>query len=166
MSAHKNKKGQLFSIDASLSLIVFILILLFLLVIWNLYSARLEKRVQEEEMQLVAMQALDILTKTWGVPNDWELKPPINPDPPTNNPQVLGLQLNPGSLDTVTSVIVSVGGIVGLVFGQSIPWQISTAALGGGIVYRGYIALSGQRPLTNLYERLHKRVKPYRNSKG
>lgn len=97
MSRHK--KGQLFSIDASFSLIVFILILLFLLVVWNLYSARLEKRVQEEEMQLVAMQALDVLTKTWGVPNNWELKSPVNPDPPTNNPQVLGLQLNPGSLD-------------------------------------------------------------------
>jgi hypothetical protein len=87
-----SKKGQLFSMDASLSMIVFILILIFLIVVWNLYSNRFEQRVQEEEMQLAAMQSLDILTKTWGVPNDWEIKTP-------GNPLVLGLQLNPGSLD-------------------------------------------------------------------
>lgn len=86
-----NRKGQLFSMDASLSMIVFIFILIFLLVVWNLYSNRLEERIQEEEMQLAAIQALDTLTKTWGVPNNWDLNPA--------NAQALGLKLNPGSLD-------------------------------------------------------------------
>lgn len=86
-----NKYGQLFSMDASLSVIVFIFILIFLVVVWNLYSVRLDERVQEEEMQLAAMQALDTLTKTWGVPNNWNLNPAAA--------QAIGLRLNPGSLD-------------------------------------------------------------------
>ena len=94
------KKGQLWSMDASLSMVVFILILFALIIIWNLYSNRLGQKVQEEEMQLAALQAMDALTKTWGVPNDWELRPPYEPfSVAPFNPQVLGLQLNPGSLD-------------------------------------------------------------------
>src|SRR3989344_8008341 len=85
------KKGQLFSMDASLSMIVFIVILIFIILIWNIYSHRLEERVQEEEMQLAAMQALDVLTKTWGVPSNWEKDPA--------NVVTLGIRRNPGSLD-------------------------------------------------------------------
>ena len=88
-------------------------ILIFLIVVWNLYSNRLEERVQEEEMQLAAMQALDVLTKTWGVPNDWELKTPTDP-------QVLGLQLNPGSLDNKKVEALSNPAFTDLLFAQKL----------------------------------------------
>lgn len=84
-------------------------------------------------------------------------------DRPKQN--VIHSESNPRSLDAVVSLLVSVGGVAGLVFGQSeIPWQISTAAVSGGITYRCYIALTGQRPMTNLYERLHRIFRPYDNS--
>jgi len=48
--------------------------------------------VASEELELLAFQITNTLTKSWGLPDTWELSP--------GNVSVIGLGHNPGSLDT------------------------------------------------------------------
>src|SRR3989338_3341372 len=85
-----NKKGQIFSIDLVVSVVVFIIIFIFLISLWNLYSDRLQENVSSEEMYLVSFQISDILLRTPGTPNNWEA---------SSNAVTIGLELSPGFLD-------------------------------------------------------------------
>ncbi len=85
------RKGYLFSIDAVVSLVLFIIMFVFIISLWNLYSIRLNENVAAEELQLAAFQITDILTKSGGVPNNWEKNPA--------NASLIGLRRSPGSLD-------------------------------------------------------------------
>ena len=85
-----NKKGQIFSIDLVVSVVVFIIIFIFLISLWNLYSDRLQENVSSEEMYLVSFQISDILLRTPGTPNNWEAG---------SNAVTIGLELSPGFLD-------------------------------------------------------------------
>ena len=92
-------KGQFFSIDLVLSLVVFVIIFVFVLSLWNIYSLRLSEKVNAEEMQLLAFQISDILIDTKGIPGNWQQD--------ISQLQVLGLQNYPGSLadDKITAFL-------------------------------------------------------------
>jgi hypothetical protein len=86
-----SKKAQIFSLDAVLSIVGFIVVFVFLLSLWNLYSIRLQENIITEELNLLAFQITDVFTKTAGVPNNWENNP--------SNTSVIGLISSPGFLD-------------------------------------------------------------------
>lgn len=73
--SYKSKRGQLFSLDAIASLVIFISIIIFTMALWNLYSTRLQQNMLSEELQLTAFQVSDILLQTSGVPSNWEDQP-------------------------------------------------------------------------------------------
>ncbi|HLC74359.1 MAG TPA: hypothetical protein VJH88_00715 [Candidatus Nanoarchaeia archaeon] len=85
------RKAQLFSLESILSIVLFIIVILFLLSFWNLYSSRLSSQIHSEELQLQAAQVTDILVSSRGYPDAWEADPASVVIP--------GLMLNPGSLD-------------------------------------------------------------------
>src|SRR3989344_5506685 len=85
------RKAQLFSLESILSIVLFIIVILFLLSFWNLYSSRLSSQIHSEELQLQAAQVTDILVSSRGYPDEWEADPASVVIP--------GLMLNPGSLD-------------------------------------------------------------------
>jgi hypothetical protein len=86
-----SKKGQVFTMDFALSLFGFLMVFLVLIGLWNLYSTRLQDNIEYEEMQLLTFQIMDVLTKTQGLPNDWENDPV--------NLEVIGLKYRTGVLD-------------------------------------------------------------------
>jgi hypothetical protein len=73
-----SKKGQIFSTDLVLSIIVFTILFIFVLSLWNLYSIRLHQNTQSDEMQLISLQITDLLTKTQGYPHNWQQGIPGN----------------------------------------------------------------------------------------
>lgn len=83
----RNTKGQVFSLDMVVSVVIFIIALIFLISLWNLYSTRLQDNISSEELYLLSFQVSDILSKTSGVPNNWEKG---------SNVSVIGLKLGPG----------------------------------------------------------------------
>jgi len=85
------RQGQLFSLDLVISIVAFIMVFIFIVSIWSIYTIRLNENVASEELQLLAFQITDLLMKSRGEPNNWE----NNPD----NVSVIGLHLNPGYLD-------------------------------------------------------------------
>lgn len=91
MSKLLGRKGYLFSIDAVVSLVLFIALFAFVISLWTLYAIRLNENMATEELQLVAFQVIDVLTKSPGVPSNWEQNP--------TQTTMLGLRRNPGSLD-------------------------------------------------------------------
>jgi hypothetical protein len=58
------RKAQIFSMDAVFSMVLFIVIFVFLLSLWNLYSTQLQENVVDEEMQLLAFQITNLLVST------------------------------------------------------------------------------------------------------
>ncbi|MBU0456954.1 MAG: hypothetical protein ABH824_02605 [Nanoarchaeota archaeon] len=91
IKSKKSKQGQLFSLDLVISLVAFIIVIFFVLSLWNLYLTRLGENINSEEMQLLAFQITDMLIKSPGDPNNWQDDP--------DNVTVIGLHLNPGYLD-------------------------------------------------------------------
>ncbi|MBU0460441.1 MAG: hypothetical protein KKH52_03885 [Nanoarchaeota archaeon] len=87
----KSKKGQLFSIDGFVAIVIFLVIFVFLISVWNLYSIKLSQNVASEELHLLAFQTTDLLLKTNGVPENWELV--------EGNVSVVGLNAYPGVLN-------------------------------------------------------------------
>lgn len=85
------KKGQLFSLDLVLSIVVFFVLFLFMLSLWHLYTVRLAHRLDSEELQLAAFDISELMVKSSGVPSNWESDP--------STVQVLGLSNAPGALD-------------------------------------------------------------------
>ena len=73
-----SKKGQLFSTDLSLSAIIFLIVFVLFLSLWNVYSLQLQENTLYEEMGLLAFQTVDVLVSTPGVPNQWESAPALN----------------------------------------------------------------------------------------
>jgi len=67
----RSKKGQMFSLDLVLSMVIFIVIFIFVFSLWNLYILRLTESSQTEEMQLIAFQVSEVLFGTEGIPQDW-----------------------------------------------------------------------------------------------
>ncbi len=68
----RNKRGQVFSMDVGLSAVVFLIALIFLLSLWNIYARQLQETTLREEMELLTFQIMDLLVTTPGVPNNWE----------------------------------------------------------------------------------------------
>lgn len=66
------KKAQLFSLEAILSIIVFMFVMLFLLSFWNIVSTRLNSAAASGELELQAAQITDILVSSRGFPEAWE----------------------------------------------------------------------------------------------
>ena len=85
------KQGQIFSTDAVVSLIAFTIVLIVILATWNLYSLRLNQNVDSEELNLIAFQVSNILTKNHGVPSNWQSSP--------EDVEVIGLLSSPGKVD-------------------------------------------------------------------
>jgi hypothetical protein len=83
------KKGQVFSLDLIISMFTFIIILIFLLSFWNLNSLRLSEKQNSNELQLIALQVMDILVSTPGEPFNWN----------TNNATSIGLATRLGKID-------------------------------------------------------------------
>ena len=90
-SIKKGREGQIFSIDLVLSVIIFLILIIFLISVWNLYTTRLNERIATEEIQLLAFEMTDILVETEGVPSNWEENP--------ENVTILGLRNDFKSLD-------------------------------------------------------------------
>lgn len=86
-----NKKGQIFSTDLIISVVAFMVIFIFIFSLWGIYSTRLNENMASEELQLLTFQIIDILMKSRGEPNNWEINP--------SGAKVIGLRLNPGSID-------------------------------------------------------------------
>src|SRR3990167_2132005 len=66
------KKAQVFTTDAVFSIILFVVILIFMLSVWNLYSQKLQEQHINSEIELLALQIADILVSSPGAPNNWE----------------------------------------------------------------------------------------------
>ena len=79
-----NKKAQLFSLDGLTSMFICIIMVLFILAMWNLYSLRLNENITAEEMQLFAFQITDLMINYEGMPSNWHNDP--------LNASVIGLQ--------------------------------------------------------------------------
>lgn len=86
-----NKRGQVTSLDLVISMFVFLVILIFVISLWSLFSSRLSENVANEELQLVAFQVSDILMKSRGIPDNWEDDP--------NSTIIFGLRDNYRYLD-------------------------------------------------------------------
>ena len=68
----KQKTGQVFTIDLAFSALLFIIMVIFLLSVWNLYSKHLQEQQVTGEIELTAFQIADLLVSSPGVPNNWE----------------------------------------------------------------------------------------------
>ncbi|MBU0469854.1 MAG: hypothetical protein KKA62_05405 [Nanoarchaeota archaeon] len=91
MSEKINRKGLVFSTDGVVSIIVFLVVMIFIISLWNLYGNKLQESVALEELELLNFQITDLLMKTSGTPTDWESSP--------TDALALGLRSNPGMLD-------------------------------------------------------------------
>ena len=69
------KKAQLFSIDLVISLVLFTVVFIFVLALWNLYSLRLQEKSEFDELQFTALQITDLLLRTPGYPENWLANP-------------------------------------------------------------------------------------------
>lgn len=58
--------------DVGLSAVVFLIALIFLLSLWNIYARQLQETTIRGEMELLTFQIMDLLVTTPGVPNNWE----------------------------------------------------------------------------------------------
>ena len=99
MAIPHTSKGQFFSIDLVLSLVVFAIIFVFVLSLWNIYSLRLNEKINGEEIELLAFQISDILVDSQGIPGNWQQD--------VSTLQIIGLQQYPGSLqnDKITAFL-------------------------------------------------------------
>lgn len=86
----QEKRGQIFSLDAIFSIVLFFIILIFVFVTWNIYSLRINEQDAHIELQLLTFQITDILVESSGVPSNWEVS--------SANVSVIGLQKKPGIL--------------------------------------------------------------------
>ena len=68
-----NKKAILFSTDLLVSMLVFLVVLIFFISVWNIYSERLASNVEAEEIQLLAFQITDLMVRSPGVPENWHI---------------------------------------------------------------------------------------------
>ena len=68
-----NKKAILFSTDLLVSMLVFLVVLIFFISVWNIYSERLASNVEAEEIQLLAFQITDLMVRSQGVPENWHI---------------------------------------------------------------------------------------------
>jgi len=84
----QKKKGQIFSLDALFSIVLFFIMLIFVFVTWNIYNLRISEQDAHVELQLIAFQIADILVESPGIPSDWETS--------LSNASVIGLQETPG----------------------------------------------------------------------
>lgn len=85
------KKAQLFSIDGLISIFFCIVMILFIMSLWNLYALRLNENLDSEEMQLLSFQITDVLMKYEGSPSNWQNNP--------ENVSIIGLRDETGKLD-------------------------------------------------------------------
>ena len=88
---NKNKKGQIFSIDAGISLISFIMVFIVVIAIYNLYTTRLNDNVLSTDLQLSAFTMSNALINTKGEPINWNNN--------LNNVTVMGLAKHKGLID-------------------------------------------------------------------
>ena len=65
------KKGQLWTLDMTLSLLIFFSALLSALFAWNYMSAETVENREFKELQLKAFEITDSLIRTPGIPSDW-----------------------------------------------------------------------------------------------
>lgn len=82
-------KAQLWSLDFILSIIIFSLILLSILFIWNYTNAEISERLEFKKMKTLALFISDILIRSTGIPENWE----------ENNVKVIGLAENENILN-------------------------------------------------------------------
>lgn len=64
-------KGQVWSLDMALSLMIFFSALISVTLAWNFISADIIEKQEMTEMQLKAMTLSDSLIRTPGIPADW-----------------------------------------------------------------------------------------------
>ena len=83
-----NSKGQIFSIDATVSLMSFVMIFMVVLAVYNLYATRLNDGVLSNELQLNAFLMSNSLINTKGEPINWHHD--------VNNTTIMGLAKHSG----------------------------------------------------------------------
>ncbi len=66
------KKAQVSIIDLFSALIIFIIMMIALILLWNQYSSRLNTKLQDEELYSAALRAADQLAYSPGLPTAWE----------------------------------------------------------------------------------------------
>ena len=71
----KVKKGQMAITDLFIALFVATILVILLMVVWNRYSLILIESSDYEGMQVIAFQTADLLVKSSGEPDNWELNP-------------------------------------------------------------------------------------------
>jgi hypothetical protein len=83
------RKGQLWTLDMALSLIIFMSAMLSLLFAWNFISAYTIESQELKELQLRSMTLSDSLIRTPGIPDDWN----------ESTVRVIGLAYDDNTLD-------------------------------------------------------------------
>src|SRR3989344_2537755 len=91
MKKNQNKKAQIFSIDGFISICFCVIMIIFVMSLWNLYSLRLNENIRSEEIELLSFQITDMLAKFEGSPSLWQNDP--------ENADIVGLNDGTGKLD-------------------------------------------------------------------
>ena len=68
-------KAQAVITDLFIALFIFLLLVSTIIFIWNRYSTRFNEDLEYKDMQLKALEISDLLIKTQGYPENWELDP-------------------------------------------------------------------------------------------
>lgn len=79
------EKGQVFSLDAVMSIVIFMFLILILISSWYFYILRLDDNVKDDDLQFKTFQVSELLMKKIGYPSNWD----------NTNVQILGLVSNP-----------------------------------------------------------------------
>ncbi len=70
---HKWHKAQIAVTDLFIAIFIFMTVIISIFVTWNIYTNRLEQRIDYSNIISNAVQISDILVKTQGKPVNWEL---------------------------------------------------------------------------------------------
>ncbi len=84
------KRGQLSTIDLIGSIAIYVILLIFIIVYWNLYEKRFDANINEEEMAVSAIKISDFLVENSGFPTNWN----------NSNVQIIGLVSKDRILET------------------------------------------------------------------
>ena len=69
------KKGQIIITDLAFSLFIFLILFIGYFIEWNRTMNRLDSTIQFNDLELRTLQISDLLTRSPGVPSNWETTP-------------------------------------------------------------------------------------------
>ena len=72
MISMRNKKAQIVTTDLFIAIVIFTIIMSIIIISWGRYTAKLDDRLNYDEMQSRAFQISNLLVKSQGSPSNWE----------------------------------------------------------------------------------------------